>query len=219
MSSSWSSGPRPGDTPSDRDETEQVPPNQQGSAAGDGDPRGPDAGEGGWPTVPVSRPPQPPPGGPTAATPSERTAPLHSGAMTTARPPQTRAAEAPASKPVRRRAAAPVRRTRVLRKIDPWSVLKLSLVFYFCALLVAMLALAVFWAIVNRIGVVDQLLDFLADLQLLVTIDGGMIARALFLIGLLNVILWSGVNVFLAFLYNLIADLVGGLRVGVLEED
>jgi hypothetical protein len=46
-----------------------------------------------------------------------------------------------------------------------------------------------------------------------------MIARAVFLIGLLNVILWSGINVFLAFLYNLIADLVGGLRVTVVDEE
>jgi len=98
-------------------------------------------------------------------------------------------------------------------------VLKLSLLFYFCALLVVMLALTVFWAVVNQLGLVDRLLDVLADLQLVVEIRGGMIARAVFLIGLLNVVLWSGINVFLAFLYNLIADLVGGLRLMLYDEE
>ncbi len=106
-----------------------------------------------------------------------------------------------------------------MRKVDPWSVLKLSLLFYFCALLVLMLALTVFWAIVNQLGLVDRLLEFLADLQLVVEVRGGMIARAVFLIGLLNIVLWSGINVFLAFLYNLIADLVGGLRLTLYDDE
>lgn len=127
-----------------------------------------------------------------------------------ARPPASRP-----HRPVRR----PVRRRATVRKVDPWSVLKLSLLFYFCALLVVMLALTVFWAVVNQLGLVDRLLAFLADLQLVVEIRGGMIARAVFLIGLLNVILWSGINVFLAFLYNLIADLAGGLRFTLVEEE
>lgn len=118
-------------------------------------------------------------------------------------------------RPLRRTA----RRRATVRKVDPWSVLKLSLLFYFCVLLVVMLALVVFWAVVNQIGLIDRLLGFLADLQLVVEIRGGMIARAVFLIGLLNVILWSGINVFLAFLYNLIADLAGGFRLTLVEEE
>lgn len=111
-----------------------------------------------------------------------------------------------------------VRRHATVRRVDPWSVLKLSLVFYFCILLVVMLGLTVFWTVVNQLGIIDQLLGFLEDLQFVVEINGGMIAQAVFLIGLLNVVLWSGINVFLAFLYNLVADLVGGLRV-TLNED
>lgn len=113
----------------------------------------------------------------------------------------------------------PPRRRVVIRKVDPWSVLKLSLIFYLCVLLVVMLGLMVFWAVVNQLGIVDQVISFLDDLQLVVTIEGGAIARAIFLIGLLNVILWSGINVFLAFLYNLLADLVGGLRVTLADDE
>jgi hypothetical protein len=112
-----------------------------------------------------------------------------------------------------------VRRRVTVRKVDPWSVLKLSLIFYFCVLLVVMLGLSVFWSVVNRLGIIETMLAFLADLDLEVTINGANIARALFLLGLLNVILWSGINVFLAFLYNLVSDLIGGLRMTLAEED
>lgn len=127
----------------------------------------------------------------------------------------------PTSRPSRPRAGQQriVRRHVTVRRVDPWSVLKLSLIFYFCLLLVVMVALFVFWGIVQRLGVIDQGLGFLAELNLEVTINEGNIARAIFLIGLLNVVLWSGVNVFLAFLYNLVADLLGGLRMTLAEEE
>jgi hypothetical protein len=112
-----------------------------------------------------------------------------------------------------------VRRQVTVRRVDPWTVLKLSLIFYFCLLLVVMVALFVFWGIIQRLGVIQQGLDFLAELNLEVTINEGNIARALFLIGVLNVVLWSGINVFLAFLYNLVADLLGGLRMTLAEEE
>lgn len=111
------------------------------------------------------------------------------------------------------------RRRAIVRKVDPWSVLKLSLIFYFCVLLVVMLGLTVFWAVVNRLGIIESLLSFLAELQLNVQINGGNVARALFLMGLLNVVLWSGINVFLALLYNLVADLIGGLKITLVEDE
>lgn len=112
-----------------------------------------------------------------------------------------------------------VRRRAIIRRIDPWSVLKLSLIFYVCMLAVVMLALTMFWAIINRIGLLDTVLSFLTELRLEVQLDGGNLARAALLLGLLNVVLWSGVNVFLAFLYNLVADLAGGLKVTLAEEE
>ena len=115
----------------------------------------------------------------------------------------------------------PARRRRcTLRKVDPWSVLKLSVIFYLCVLLVVMLALTVFWAVINRLGVLEALYTIAADTaNVQLSFDGGNIARALFLIGLLNIVLMSALNVFLAFLYNLIADLVGGLRVTLELQD
>ncbi|HEY8338479.1 MAG TPA: DUF3566 domain-containing protein [Egibacteraceae bacterium] len=120
--------------------------------------------------------------------------------------------------------AAAQRRTVVqhhvtLRKVDPWTVLKLSLIFYFCVLLVVMVGLTLFWTAINNMGLIETVIGFLAELQVEVAVDGGSIGRAVFFLGLLNVVIWSGINVFLAFLYNLVADLVGGLRVTVSEDD
>jgi hypothetical protein len=139
------------------------------------------------------------------------------------RPASQRPRPAPAAKaqprPRPRTGRQIVRRKVMVRHVDPWSVLKLSLIFYFCVLLVVMLGLAVFWSVVNRLGVIDQALGFLLELNLEVTINAGNIGRAIFLIGLLNVALFSGINVFLAFLYNLVSDLLGGLRLTLAEED
>ncbi len=160
---------------------------------------------------------------PVTDRPDGRGAGVDSVQMSTARPqrlgqpsPQgTARAPRAAPRPGRRL----LRRRAIIRQIDPWSVLKLSLIFYFCVLLVVMLGLTVFWAVINRLGVVTTVLGFLSDLQLNVTINAGNIARAIFLVGLLNVVLWSGINVFLAFLYNLVADLLGGLKVTLAEEE
>ncbi len=113
----------------------------------------------------------------------------------------------------------PVRRRVMVRKVDPWSVLKLSLVFYFSMLVVVMLGLGVFWVTIERLGVIETLLAFLAELQFDVQINTGNLFRAAFLVGLLNVVLWSGINVFGALLYNLVADVMGGLRLTLAEDE
>lgn len=112
-----------------------------------------------------------------------------------------------------------VRQVATISRIDPWSVLKLSLIFYFCALLIAMIGLTVFWTVLVRMGVIQQFTDFLDKLQLALVINGGNMARAIFLVGVLNVVLWTGINVFLVFLYNLVVDLIGGLRIELDAEE
>lgn len=118
---------------------------------------------------------------------------------------------------------APSRRSRrarvVVRKIDPWSVLKFSLVFYFCLLLIVLFALAVIFAILKAFRVVQGLEELLRSLELDVTISGGALFKWFFLVGMLGTVVWSAVTVFAAFLYNLIADVVGGIEVSLSEPE
>jgi hypothetical protein len=128
-------------------------------------------------------------------------------AATSARPANTR--------PTRRL----IRRDIMVRRVDPWSVLKISVVFYTCMLIIMMLANAVFWAFVTRLGLIEQVTEIAGALNIALRINTGNILRAFFLVGVLAVIFWTAVNVFLAFLYNLVADLIGGIRVDLAEDE
>ncbi len=122
------------------------------------------------------------------------------------------------------------RRVRVqIRRVAPWSVLKVSIIFYFCLMLVALLGFAILFSVLDSIGVLEPVETLLAELGFGTTVGGGEGARAvfeidfgyvmrtMFLIGLISTALWAAFTVFMTFLYNLIADLVGGIEVTLLE--
>src|SRR6266511_1460602 len=102
------------------------------------------------------------------------------------------------------------RRTKVvIRRVDPWSILKFSLLFYFCLMLVFLFALLILYWLLGVTGVLDSAARVLSD----VGFGGYWIFSRLFLIGLAGVIVWSLVNLLISVLYNLISDVVGGVQV------
>jgi len=109
------------------------------------------------------------------------------------------------------------RRRTVVRRVDPWSVFRLSLVLYFCLLVVVTLALVIFWLVLSRMGPMRAMLDNIE--QLGIPFDPGLVLSVLVPVGILNVLVWSAANLFFAVLYNLVADLVGGLRVTLSDDD
>ncbi|MHB8510765.1 MAG: DUF3566 domain-containing protein [Actinomycetota bacterium] len=112
------------------------------------------------------------------------------------------------------------RRARlVIRKIDPWSVLKFAILFYFCLLLIALLGSAIIFALLKAFGVISKLEEVLSTFSTNVHISGGAVFRWVFLFGLLGTIVSTIVTVFLAFLYNLIADVAGGIEIAVSQRD
>lgn len=113
------------------------------------------------------------------------------------------------------------RERRVLRRIDPLSVLKFSLVFYACVLVVVLVAGIVLWLLASVTGVVGNIEKFIGDLFALENFrfKALQILEASMLGGAVLALLGSGLNVLAALLYNLIAESVGGIEVTVSDED
>jgi hypothetical protein len=112
------------------------------------------------------------------------------------------------------------RTTRVvLRTLDPWSVLKLSLVFYLALFVVILVAGTLLWAGASAAGVVGNIEDFMVDIGFE---DFRFIPSKLFagvaLGGLVLVVAGTCANVLMTALFNLMSDVVGGLKV-TLQED
>jgi hypothetical protein len=109
---------------------------------------------------------------------------------------------------------------RVIRKIDPWTVLKVSLVFNAIMALVFVLGTVIFWAIFVNAGIPEKINDLalLIGIQDGITLDGAVYFRIVVLLAVISTILMTGFFTLGAVVYNLISDLVGGIEVVVLEE-
>lgn len=129
--------------------------------------------------------------------------------------------------------ASTPRRIRVqIRRVNPWSVLKVSLIFYVCLLVVILVGMVILYTILSSLGVIDNLEDLLtsiwgpgggdtatgpADPVTPFQISSSYLFRIMFLIGAISTALWAAFTMFMALLYNLIADLVGGIEVTLVE--
>jgi hypothetical protein len=105
-----------------------------------------------------------------------------------------------------------VRRVRrIIRKIDPWTVLKVSSLFNVVAALGIVLGLVMFWSVLIAAGIPDRIVDvpFANTERFLRAAVFGSIVWA---------VLSTGLMTLAAVMYNLISDVVGGVEIVVLEE-
>jgi Transmembrane domain of unknown function (DUF3566) len=124
--------------------------------------------------------------------------------------------------PVRRSRRPRVRKVnRVVRRIDPWTVFKIAFVLFILLYGVLVVAGVLLWDLANKTGTVDNIQGAVKELFALQTfvIDGKKLFRASWALGAIMAIAGTGLAVTLAVLFNLIADLVGGVRITVLEEE
>lgn len=109
---------------------------------------------------------------------------------------------------------------RVVRRIDLWSVLKLSLVVYTCLYLATLATLAALWGLLYQSGNVDKLQSFLEDVGLEnFTFYGNQMFRACAAIGAVGVMAGTVITVLATSLINIISETTGGIRLVVIEED
>ena len=110
--------------------------------------------------------------------------------------------------------------TRVVRDIDPWSVFKIGLIFHFVIYLIALVALVLLWSVASATGTIDNIQQFMKSFGWeSFQFNGGQLFVNVMILGLLAVVLGTALWVLAATIFNLITDLVGGIRVTVLEEE
>lgn len=110
---------------------------------------------------------------------------------------------------------------RLVRHIEPWSVLKVGLLFNFCMWVVTMVAGVLLWNAAQTSGVITDIEQFAEELFALedFALEGEQIFEAVALGGLVLAVALTGFLVLIAILLNLISDLTGGIRVTVVEEE
>ena len=119
---------------------------------------------------------------------------------------------------------ATVRRVRrIIRKIDPWTVLKVAAVVWAVVGLALVLGFVIFWAVLERAGIPDQITAFLVEITLIEEGSQPFANTEQFLRFVIfgSVVWWvlmTGSTTAFAIVYNLVSDVVGGLEVVVLEE-
>lgn len=124
-----------------------------------------------------------------------------------------------------RRSRGPVRASMQIRRIDPWSTLKVSLLLSVALFFVWMITVAFLYLVLGGMGVWAKLNSNVGDLlnnasgSSAELVSSGTIFGGAFLIGLANIVLMTALATIGAFVYNLITDLIGGIEVTLADRD
>jgi hypothetical protein len=120
------------------------------------------------------------------------------------------------------------RRARLqLRHIDTWSAFKISLVLSIALFFIWMVAIGILYAVLSALGVFNTLNDLFGQLGSASgsksgasnVITPGIVLGGAAVIGAINIILMTALCTVATFIYNMCADLVGGLEVTLSERD
>ena len=125
------------------------------------------------------------------------------------------------------RTSGGTRRARLhIKRIDPWSMMKFSFAVSLVLFFVAVVATSVLYLALDAMGVFDEVNKALAELigstggsgnGFKITAKGVVGGSAL--LGAVNVVLFTALATLGAFIYNVCADLVGGIELTLAEKD
>ncbi|MFD4458351.1 DUF3566 domain-containing protein [Nocardia sp. NPDC058480] len=118
----------------------------------------------------------------------------------------------------------PLRATVQIRRIDPWSTLKITLVISVALFFVWMVAVGLLYIVLAGMGVWDNLDNSLGEMlnqegSSSSLIDAGTVFGYAGVIGLINVVLFTALATVGVFIYNQCCDLVGGIQITLADPD
>lgn len=182
------------------------------------------------PAKPFNAGPTPPPGnssGPGKPAPAKPNRPSFARAVL-----RDRSSASPANTPAKPATdGKPARKAQLqLARLEPWSVMKFSFVMSVVCFVVLLVAVIVLYTILNALGVFDAISDTINSLtreqgETTGTVDAGnwfsffRITGYTILVGALNVLLITALSTVGSVIYNLAADLVGGVEVTLKEAE
>lgn len=128
---------------------------------------------------------------------------------------------------LRRPGRGPRRASLQIKRFDPWSVLKLSLVLGVAMFLVWLVAVGVLYTVLDGMGVWDKVNGTYTSLVQGDSaesageplISAGRVFLVATVVGAINIVLISALTTVSAFIYNVSADLAGGLEVTLSERE
>jgi hypothetical protein len=126
---------------------------------------------------------------------------------------------------LRRPGRGPRRANLQIKRFDPWSVLKLSLVLGVALFFVWLVAVGALYAVLDGMGVWDKVNGISTDLlqgnegNSQPLISAGRVFGIAAIVGAINIVLFSALATVGAFVYNVSADLAGGLEVTLAERE
>lgn len=126
---------------------------------------------------------------------------------------------------LRRPGRGPRRANLQIKRFDPWSVLKLSLVLGVALFFVWLVAVGALYAVLDGMGVWDKVNGISTDLlqgsesASAPLISAGRVFGVAAIVGAINIVLFSALATVGAFVYNVSADLAGGLEVTLAERE
>lgn len=128
---------------------------------------------------------------------------------------------------LRRPGRGPRRASLQIKRFDPWSVLKLSLVLGVALFFIWLVAVGVLYTVLEGMGVWDQINGTYTSLVQGEVSEGAgdpfITAPRVFgiaaIVGAINIVLISALTTVSAFIYNVSADLAGGLEVTLSERE
>ncbi|MEV6716506.1 DUF3566 domain-containing protein [Lentzea sp. NPDC051208] len=131
---------------------------------------------------------------------------------------------AASSPSARRPGRGPRRASLQVKRVDPWSVLKLALVLGVALFFVWLVAVGVLYGVLHGMGVWDKINSTANDLLQAnepgePLISAGRVFGVSAIIGAVNIVLFTALATVGAFVYNVSADLAGGLELTLSERE
>lgn len=128
-------------------------------------------------------------------------------------------------RPPRPAGAGPRRVRLAVSRIDPWAVMKLSFLLSIAAGIALVVATAVVWNVLNSMQVFTMLDGLITDIagtesfiNILEYVEFSRVLSISVVIAVVDIVILTALATFGAFLYNVVAALVGGLHVTLTDE-